>query len=361
MSLCTPFCSIHEQLGARMVDFAGWRMPLLYHSILDEHKHTRSEVSIFDVSHMGRLVFTGPDAGKLIETVVTRKVADQPVGRVRYGLVCNEQGFPLDDVLVYRYADRWMIVCNASNRDKVVEWIKGHAAGLDASLDDQTARSAMVALQGPKAVGIVDRMLPDIGVGALVRYGFVTGSYMGLGYTISRTGYTGEDGVEVVFPAMAGAMLWPYISSLDGGVVQPAGLGARDTLRLEAGMPLYGHELDDAHDPISAGLNFGVSLDKEFIGRDALAKIAAEGPKRKLVGLAMSGKKAARQGHAVLSNGQPVGVVTSGAMSPTLGYPIAMAYVDATASAVGTKLAVDIRGEQAEATVVALPFYKAKK
>lgn len=358
MSLCTPFCSIHEQLGARMVDFAGWRMPLLYGSIIEEHKHTRTEAALFDVSHMGRLVFTGPDAEKLIEKVATRRIADQKVGRARYGLVCNENGFPLDDILVYRYADHWMIVCNASNRDKVVDWLKAHAAGLNVNLDDQTTRTAMVALQGPKAVGLVDRMLPDIGVAKLVRYGFVTGSYMGMNYTISRTGYTGEDGVEVIFPAMAAGMLWPYIAGLEGGIVKPAGLGARDTLRLEAAMPLYGHELDDRHDPISAGLNFGVSLDKDFIGRDALAKIAAAGPKQKLVGLALAGKKAARAGHTVLAAGAPVGLVTSGAMSPTLGFPIAMAYVDAAKSAVGTKLAVDIRGEQAEATVVAMPFYK---
>lgn len=361
MSLCTPFCSIHEQLGARMVDFAGWRMPLLYSSILDEHKHTRTAASLFDVSHMGRLIFTGPDAEKLIETVTTRKVADQKPGRARYGLVCNENGFPLDDILVYRYTDHWMIVCNASNREKVVAWINTHSAGLNVHLDDQTTTTAMLALQGPRAVALVDGMMPDIGVAKLVRYGFVTGNYMGMNYTISRTGYTGEDGVEVIFPVAAAGLLWPYVSSLGDGAVKPAGLGARDTLRLEAAMPLYGHELDDSHDPISAGLNFGVSLDKSFIGRDALAKIAADGPRRKLVGLAIAGKKAGRQGHVILAGGSPVGVITSGAMSPTLGYPIAMAYVDAAVSAVGTKLAVDIRGEQAEATVVAMPFYKAKK
>jgi aminomethyltransferase len=361
MSLKTPFCQIHEQLGARMVDFAGWRMPLLYTGIIEEHRHTRTSASVFDVSHMGRLFITGPDAEKLIEKVATRKVADQKVGRARYSLLCNENGFPLDDILIYRYADRWMIVCNASNRERVVGWLNQHATGLNVQVNDLTMATAMAAVQGPLAVSLMDHMLPDLGISKLPRYGFLNGTYMGLAYTVSRTGYTGEDGVEVIFPSSAAAMIWPFVSAMGDGAVKPAGLGARDTLRLEAGMPLYGHELDEQHDPISAGLNFGVSLDKPFVGRDALARVAEQGPKQKLVGLALGGKKAARAGHVVLAGDSPAGAVTSGALSPTLGYPIAMAYVDAAVSAVGTKLAVDVRGEQLEATVVALPFYKPKK
>ncbi len=361
MSLVTPFCQIHEQLGARMVDFAGWRMPLLYHSIIAEHQHTRAAASVFDVSHMGRLAITGPDAEKLIESTATRKVGDQQVGRARYALVCNQSGGVLDDVLVYRYADRWMIVCNASNRERVVDWLIERAAGLNARLTDQTQATGMLAIQGPRAVGLIDSMLPDVGVAKLKRYAFLTGDYMGMDYTISRTGYTGEDGVEVIFPAMAATLLWPYISSLGDGSVKPAGLGARDTLRLEAGMPLYGHELDEAHDPLSAGLTFAVNLDKPFIGRDAMARVAEQGPSRRLIGLSMPGRKAARQGYTVLSDGRPVGTVTSGTLSPTLGHPIAMAWVDSGLAAEGTRLAVDVRGEAIEAAVVPLPFYKAKK
>ena len=361
MSLCTPFCSIHERLGARMVDFAGWRMPLLYQGIIPEHLHTRTAASVFDVSHMGRLRLTGPDAARLIDQVATRQVSDQRVGVIRYGLLCTETGCPLDDILIYRCPDDWLIVCNASNRARVVEWIKQHSAGLNVRMDDQTQATAMLAVQGPLARGLVDQMMPDAGVGKLSRYGFVTGSYLGMNYIISRTGYTGEDGVEVIFPAGAAELVWPYVSSLGDGVVKPAGLGARDTLRLEAAMPLYGHELDEQHDPLSAGLTFAVNLDKPFIGRDALARVAAEGPKQKLVGLKLTGPRSARQGYTVLAGKTPVGLVTSAAVSPTLGCPIAMAYVDAVAAVVGTTLSIDLRGPQAEAVVVELPFYKAKK
>jgi aminomethyltransferase len=361
MSLCTPFCSIHEKLSARMVDFAGWRMPLLYEGIIPEHLHTRAAASVFDVSHMGRLRLSGPDATRLIDQVATRRVSDQKVGVIRYGLICNPAGFPLDDILIYRTTDDWLIVCNASNRARVVEWITEHSAGYNVHMDDQTLATAMLAVQGPLARGLVDQMMPDAGVGKLSRYGFVAGSYMGMKYLISRTGYTGEDGVEVIFPGGAAALVWPFVSSLGEGRVKPAGLGARDTLRLEAAMPLYGHELDEQHDPISAGLTFSVNLDKSFIGRDALARVAAEGPKQKLVGLKLAGPRSARQGYTVLAGTTPVGLVTSAAVSPTLGCPIAMAYVDAVAAAVGTKLAIDLRGPLAEAEVVELPFYKAKK
>jgi aminomethyltransferase len=360
MTLRTPFCSIHEQLGARMVDFAGWRMPLLYDSIINEHRQCRDQAAIFDISHMGRLVITGPDAEKLIETTATRKVGDQKVGRARYALMCNEQGGPLDDILIYRYVDHWLIVCNASNREKIVAWLNRHAEGLDADVADRTQETAMVAIQGPAVIDMVQTKIYDAGIAALKRYAFTAGNYMGIDYTISRTGYTGEDGIEAIFPASAAGLIWPYLNTLgeERGDVTPAGLGARDTLRLEAGMPLYGHELSESRDPISAGLNFAVSLDKDFIGRDALAKIAEDGPRQKLVGLALDGRKAARQDDMVLADDAEVGVVTSGAMSPTLGHPIAMAYVDAPHADEGGTLTVDVRGRKLEAKVVKLPFYK---
>ncbi|MCG3181323.1 MAG: Aminomethyltransferase [Phycisphaerae bacterium] len=362
MSLRTPFCDLHERMGARMVDFAGWRMPLLYSSIIEEHTTCRHHAAIFDISHMGRLILTGPDAEKLVEKVATRKVADQKVGRARYALVCNEQGFALDDILIYRYEEYWLIVCNASNRDKIVAWLNRHVAGLKVQIADRTAETAMIALQGPDVIDMVSTKIYDAGIAGLKRYAFTAGRYMGIEYTISRTGYTGEDGIEAIFPANTAMLIWPYISSLgEDHPLKPAGLGARDTLRLEAAMPLYGHELDEQHDPISAGLSFAVSLDKDFIGRDALAKVAEQGPRQKLVGLSMEGRKAARQGHAVLAAGKVVGVVTSGALSPTLGHPIAMAYVDADKSADGTMLSVDCRGANLDAKVVPLPFYKAAK
>ena len=336
----TPFHDFHTEAGAKLVEFAGWEMPILYRSIVDEHEQTRKSGSIFDVSHMGRFHFTGADAGKFLNKVLTRNVAEQKVGQSRYSLVCN-----------------------ASNREKLHRHFVDvrHKEDLDFDMSDQTESTAMVALQGPKVIERIAGVLP-VDVKAMKRYHFESGTYMGLlKFTVFRSGYTGEDGVEIIIPAKIAPMAMKLIAGKtekETATIKPAGLGARDTLRLEAGMPLYGHELSEDIDPLSAGLGWAVDLNKDFIGAEPLRKIQAEGPKKKLVGLELEGKRIARQGSSVVADGMPVGEVTSGTLSPTLQKSIAMGYVDAAKSAEGTSLAVDLKGTTVPAKVVKLPFYK---
>ena len=361
----TPFYDYHVSAGGRMVDFAGWEMPIMYRSINDEHAQTRTSGSLFDVSHMGRLQFTGGDAAKFLNRVFTRDVEKIKVGQCRYGFVCNEAGGVLDDVIVYREKKSWMMVVNASNREKIVAHFQAvrKAEDLDFDLVDQTESTAMVALQGPK---VIDRISEHLeAVKELKRYEFISDSYMMLiKYTVSRTGYTGEDGVELILSAkMAPKIIGMLSGKTDGpgSTLRPAGLGARDTLRMEAAMPLYGHELGEDRDPLQAGLGWAVDLSKDFIGADALRKVQAEGPKQKLVGLMLDGKRIARQGAPVVKDGLPVGIVTSGTLSPTLGSSIAMAYVDGDTAIEGTSLQIDLRGTSVDAKVVPLPFYKRAK
>lgn len=360
MQLRTPLYDTHKSLGARLIDFGGWEMPVMYRGIVEEHLHTRTASSIFDVSHMGRLYLTGKDAEALLQQVCTRNVGKLKIGRSGYSHVCNEAGGILDDVIVSRYEDKWLMVCNAGNREKIVAHLKQHMTGRDVKLDDQTAASVMFAVQGPATMDLFKKHMP-FKVDDMGRYGFISGSYMGQKYSIFRSGYTGEDGLEVVLGAGLGVLAWDFLTK-DGGAdrvtVRPAGLGARDTLRLEAGMPLYGHELNEQIDPLSAGCGWCVDLEKEFIGAAALRKIAADGPKRKITGLVLEGRRIARQGSKVLVGDSEAGEVTSGTFSPTLEKSIAMAYVDAAALTNGAALCVDVRGERIGATVVSLPFYK---
>jgi len=339
-------------------------MPIMYRSIIDEHQQTRKSGSIFDVSHMGRVQFSGKDAAAFLAKVVTRKIDDQKVGQSRYSLVCNEAGGVLDDVIVSRDAKHWIMVCNASNRQKLLGHFNEVRRKLDLDFDmaDQTEATAMVAIQGPKAIERLSGVFPDLA--DVKRYHFLSGTYMMLmKYTIFRSGYTGEDGVEIVLPANVAPMAMKMLSGkMDkpDATLKPAGLGARDTLRLEAGMPLYGHELTEAIDPISAGLGWAVDLTKDFIGAPALRAIGEAGPKRKLVGLELEGKRIARQGAVVMKAGAEVGEVTSGTFGPTVQKSIAMAYVDAADAAEGAQLSVDLKGTAAPARVVKLPFYKKK-
>jgi aminomethyltransferase len=359
----TPFYDFHVANGGRMVDFAGWEMPIVYRSIVDEHEHTRNSGSIFDVSHMGRVNFTGKDAAAFLSKICTRNLADQKVGQSRYSLVCNPSGGILDDVIVSRDSKHWMMVCNASNREKLLKWFHDvrHDLGLDFDMADNTESTAMVALQGPKVLDRIGEHLP-VDAKALKRYHFETGSVMGLiKLTVFRSGYTGEDGVEIVLSAKVAPMAIKMLggkSDSPGATLRPAGLGARDTLRLEAGMPLYGHELSETLDPISANLGWAVDLAKDFIGVEKLREVKAAGPKRKLVGLELEGKRIARQGTPITKDGQVIGEVTSGTLSPTLGKSIALAYVDANLSAEGTELAADLKGIANPAKVVKQPFYK---
>ncbi|MHC4995683.1 MAG: glycine cleavage system aminomethyltransferase GcvT [Planctomycetota bacterium] len=364
--LKTAFHQYHLDHNAKMVDFAGWEMPLHYGSIIDEHNSVRTRGGLFDVSHMGRVKFTGRHARRFLESMLTRKISDMKPLTCRYSLVCNEHGGVLDDVIVYRFETHWMLVVNASNREKLLAHFEANVGDLSLKIEDETEKTAMIALQGPEVIEKIGQFSRE--VPTLKRYTFCLKNLMILKLTISRTGYTGEDGVEVILPANMVGMAAKLLLKEDDDPIIPAGLGCRDSLRLEAGMPLYGHELDEETDPISAGLAFAVSLDKDeddshgdptpFIGQAALQKIAAEGPKRKLVGLKIDGKRTPRQGMDVKAGDDVVGRITSGCASPTLGYPIAMAYVDAAQSEVGAALSVDFGKAAAEAEIVPLPFYK---
>jgi aminomethyltransferase len=344
-----------------MVDFAGWTMPLMYRGIVDEHTYTRTRCSAFDVSHMGRLKLTGDDALTLLQRVCTRDLANMEPGVCRYSHMCKEDGGILDDMIVSCYENHWGIVCNAVNREKILGWLARHGQGRRVSIEDQTTATAMVALQGPDAIAQAQALVP-VDLSGVKRYRFTAGVYMMTSYAIHRSGYTGEDGYEIVVPAGVSKVL---AVKLIGHVhdphphIRPAGLGARDTLRLEAGMPLYGCELHEDVDSITAGQQWCVDLEKDFIGAEAMRDLVRTGSAQKLVGLELDGRRTARQGFRVTeAGGRQVGRITSGCLSPTLGKSIAMAFVDADQSEEGNELAVDFNGKAQLARVVKLPFYK---
>ncbi len=351
----TPLYDWHVAHGARMVDFGGWEMPIQYSAITQEHTAVRSAAGLFDVSHMGRLSFGGADAFALIQHLFTNDAATMKDFQVRYGLICNEQGGIRDDVLVYRWPYGWAMVVNASNREKIVGWIEEHRAGRDVQMVDQTLTTAMIAIQGPKAVEWC-RGVVEADVSSLKYYFAMPTRYRGKNCVVSRTGYTGEDGFEFMLGADQAVVLW---DELLGRGACPCGLGARDTLRLEAAMPLYGHELNEEIDPFQAGLGWAVKLDKgDFVGREALRRRKEDAGLRRRVGLELEGKRIAREGASVLQGSSTVGQVTSGTYSPTLERAIAMAYLNPSLTAAGTACEVDIRGRPAPARVVPLPFYR---
>lgn len=366
----TPFYDYHVSAGARMVDFAGWEMPITYgpaHSINAEHEQTRRSGSFFDVSHMGRLSFSGKDAQAFLNRVLTRNLNDQAAGQSRYALVCNEAGGCMDDVIVSRDAKNWLMVCNASNREKLVTYFteRRRQWAMDFDIADNTEATAMVAIQGPRVIERLSAaMMHDLS--RIKRYHFEVVNAILFKVHVFRSGYTGEDGVEVILPAKTASMAVKMLAGReqqDQATIKPAGLGARDTLRLEAGMPLYGHELSETIDPISAGLGWAVDLSKEFVGVERLREVQASGPKRRLVGLELEGKRIARQGTPVVSTleRQPIGQVTSGTFGPTVQRSIAMAFVDAQHAAEGSQLAVELKGTIIPAKVVKLPFYRRPK
>ncbi len=359
----SPLNDFHLSAGARMIDFGGWSMPIRYRSITEEHLHTRKKLSVFDVSHMGRFRLAGQHAESFLENICTRKIADTSVGQSKYTHICNQQGRILDDVIVSRHDDYWALVCNASNRQKIAAWLTQHAAGSDVNIVDQTLDTAMLAIQGPLALDFVQKTFA-VDLSALKRYWFIDGDFMGMPYTIYRSGYTGEDGAEAVIPSGIVSLVLPLLFGPDltaEGDCKPAGLGARDTLRLEAAMPLYGQELSEDWDSITAGQAWCVSLDKDFIGADALRKIKADGPNQKIVGLELAGRRIARPGYPILEDGNQVGRITSGTMSPTLQKSIAMGLLDTALAEPGTQLTIDLGRKENPATVVPLPFYKRPK
>ncbi|HUE72254.1 MAG TPA: glycine cleavage system aminomethyltransferase GcvT [Pirellulaceae bacterium] len=363
--LQTPLHGWHASHGARLVDFALWHMPVQYGSIALEHQATRKAAALFDVSHMGRIRFDGRGAEAFLDHLLTRKVAGMGPGKIRYSLVCNERGGILDDVLIYHLHAHsgglyYQLVVNASNREKILAWLadqkKSHH---DVQYTDQTFATAMIAVQGPLALRIAEPLV-GADLGGLAYYTGCETTICGHAGIVSRTGYTGEDGCELVVPASAAVEVWErlFAEGKELGLVA-AGLGARDTLRLEAAMPLYGHELSESIDPLQAGLAFAVNLQgRDFVGREAIVAEKDDPSRPVRVGLELTGRRVPREHYAVHHGGEQVGEVTSGTFSPTLQKPIAMAYVRPTAAAVGTELAVDIRGSAEPAKVVPLPFYR---
>jgi len=365
----TPLYECHREAGARMVDFAGWEMPVQYAGVIDEHRAVRTAAGLFDVSHMGEVRVRGAGAEAFLQRLTPNDVAKLVPGRAHYSGLLNERGTYLDDILVYRLAaDDFLVVVNASNAARDAAWIAEKAAGeAGVEVTDQSGDYALLALQGPAALGILAPLAaipgnpagPPGDIAKLKYYGFAEGTVDGVPALISRTGYTGEDGFELyVAPADAPAV-WRRL--LAGGAL-PAGLGARDTLRLEAAMALYGHEIDETTTPFEAGLDWVVKLDKgEFLGRDALRARKAAGVDRKLVGFEIAGRGIARQGHTVVADGDPgkrVGEVTSGTWSPTFEKALGLAYVPPALAAPGTPLTLDVRGKTLAAKVVETPFYR---
>jgi aminomethyltransferase len=377
--LRTPLYDWHASHGGKMVDFAGWAMPVQYTSIIKEHLAVRSAVGMADISHMGRLRFEGPGAAVFLAELLTRRVADMELGQVRYSLVTNDQGGILDDVLVGYYRNShgqpfFLMVVNASNRAKIVDWIQTHLSkerterpGQEIIWSDVSRLWAMFAIQGPRSVELLQPLV-DVDLESMRYYRgaqslILHPAAQRQGAIISRTGYTGEDGFELSLGASIARDVWEILMELGGplGAV-PAGLGARDTLRLEAGMPLYGHELSEQIDPYQAGLGFACHLaGYDFPGRDALLRIHTQSLKSVRIGLELSGKRAPRQGCSILLDGRQVGCVTSGSYSPSLDTSIAMGYVASELARPGTQLQIDIRGRIEPARVIELPFYRRNK
>ena len=350
----TPLYEEHVRRGAQMTNFGGWLMPLQYTTIREEHRAVREAVGLFDLSHMGELRLKDDVAA---QHVLTRDLTALRAGRVQYALLCNDEGGIIDDVLVYAMSDGgYLLVVNAGNQDGDFDWVSSQST--DGTVLNVGRDWALVGVQGPRAVGLVQRLTTSQLEGVKY-YAFIEGRVADVACVISRTGYTGEDGFELFCGNDDAARLWRALleeGQADG--IRPAGLGARDTLRLEAGMRLYGNDMDDKTNPLEAGLEWTLSLDKDFIGRDAIARAQQRGLDRKLVGLKMLDRNIPRHGYPVLSDGQPVGVVTSGNVSFTLGYNIGMAYVPSALAEPGTRLGIEVRGSAAPAEVVSLPFYK---
>jgi aminomethyltransferase len=351
----TPLHACHLEAGARMVDFAGWEMPVQYAGVIEEHRAVRTAAGLFDVSHMGEVRVRGAGAEAFLQRLTPNDVAKLVPGRAHYSGLLTERGTYVDDLLIYRLgSEDFLVVVNASNAERDFEWIASRAEG-NATVTNESDRYALLALQGPKALEILSGLTNE-GIAGLKYYGFAEGQMNDVHALISRTGYTGEDGFELYLAPEDAPAVWRRL--VEAGAV-PAGLGARDTLRLEAAMALYGHELDETTTPFEAGLGWVVKLDKgDFLGRDALAAQKAQGAPRKLVGFEVQGRGIARQGHGVVSDGGAVGTVTSGTWSPTFEKALGMAYVPPELAAPGTALKLDVRGKELPAVVVELPFYR---
>lgn len=358
----------HVAHGGRMVDFAGWELPVFYElGAIEEHHATRNSVGLFDIDHMGQFEVAGAEAGQLIDRLLSSDPSGLSDGQAKYGLLCNEQGTVIDDVIVYRMEqDRWLVVVNAANRDGDFEWIAQHAGDFDATLTDRSDALAMVAVQGPNAVALIDSLV-DIDLAGLERFSMTSAELLGANVLIARTGYTGEDGVELyidgdVVDVWTGLIAHGAATGID---VEAIGLGARDSLRFEPGYPLYGHELSTEINPLEARLTWAVDLtneggnDRSFVGADALRSIAEAGITRRLESLTMIDKGVPREGSMVVdADGNELGDVVSGMFAPTLDAFACHAFLPLGSAAVGTELAIDIRGRRKAAVVAKRPLYR---
>jgi aminomethyltransferase len=359
----TPLYARHKELGAKMVEFGGWEMPVQYTGIVDEHTATRTAAGLFDISHMGQVNVCGADALPYLQSITTQDVATIEPGFANYGLLCYPDGGIVDDIFIYHLPDHYLVVVNASNTDKDVEWMREHAASFDVEVENISDETSMLALQGPHAEAILSRVTTT-DVTALPFHGVTSATLLhDIPGLIARTGYTGEDGFELFIANRDALAVWNGIleEGQDEGL-KPIGLGARDSLRFEPKLALYGHEISETINPYEAGLGWVVKLDKgPFIGREALQQIKASGPRRKLIGLEMVGRGIARGGYRVVTpDGTDVGEITTGMPSPSLGKNLALALVHADLAKIGTELDVVVRGKPVRAHVVKTPFYQSR-
>jgi len=354
----TAFTEIHRSLGAKLVEFAGFEMPVQYSGIIEEHLAVRKKVGVFDVSHMGEFIVKGKDAEAFLQRMTINDVSKLSEGRVQYSAMCYDEGGIVDDLLVYHCGEYFMLVVNASNTQKDFDWLKSHLNG-DVQLIDKSDDFSLLAVQGPHSLATLQK-LTKVNLAALEYYHFTRGTLAGVEMIISRTGYTGELGFELYFPSeeMLGKKVWQAV--FDAGKefgIAPIGLGARDTLRLEMAFCLYGNDIDQTTNPLEAGLGWITKLSKgEFVGKEAIVKAKAAGLKRKLVGFTLAEKAVARHGYPLSINGTEIGQVTSGTFSPSLERAIGLGYVAAGRADVGKKINVVIRGKEVAATIVKLPF-----
>ncbi len=357
----TALESTHVALGARMVPFAGWSMPVQYRAILDEARTVRTKAGLFDLGHMGRVKVHGRQAEAFLQRLQTNDAAAIPPGRIRYAMILNEQGITQDDILVYRNPknDGFFVVINAGNTARDLGIMRDVAKGFDVVVDDCTNKLGMIAIQGPLSQQITQQICKG-DLAALKYYAWMDTVVCGIPMTLSRTGYTGEDGFEVYVPTGHEKQVWDaFMAAGEKDGMTAIGLGARDTLRHEAGMPLYGHEIDETTNPLEAGLDWAVKMNHDFVGKAALEKVlAAGGTGRKLVGITSSSKRCPRQGYPIVSGGTQIGQVCSGSISPTLDTNIATAYVRTEFAAPGTQLEFVVRDKAEPCTVAAMPFYK---
>ena len=355
----TPLYDAHVGLDGKIVAFAGFEMPVQYGTgIVAEHRAVREACGLFDASHMGEFVVCGPQALDLIQRISVNDASHIEVGQAQYSAMCLDSGCVIDDLLIYRFGDRYMLVVNASNLAKDWAWVSSHAEDFDAEIEDVSGETALLALQGPFARDVL-RPLASLDIDRVKYYRFAEGEVAGVPALISGTGYTGEDGFELYVPAGEATSIWGALleAGAEAGLI-PAGLGARDSLRLEVGYALYGNDLDEEHTTLESGLGWVTKLDKgDFIGREALAAQKEAGVERRLVGMRLTGKGFPRPGYDVVSGGDVVGTVTSGTVSPTLGYGIALGYVPAALSKADTELQIDARGRLVDAVVQRPPFY----